>query len=320
MMQFYKKRDFGTFISDSFNFFKLYGKNYFKNYILLNGLLLILMVTVFIFGYKELFSQLFGSNMNGNSYYFQQYFEDNVGMLIVVGLLTFLLFLILMIVNYLYPVFYLKRISRGEEKIRTDDILSDFKNNAGRIGILCLGMIFIVTPLAFIVMGISYALILIIIGIFIILLVYPTLFNVVTFLMYDYFNSERGFFESLSYSIRSQFSYANGREKSPYWKYWGATIIIFLIIYIVTSIFTFIPMIFFYSSILTSAPDGNFEQNPFQGTMGILFFVVYGISMLLSFFLSNLMYVNSGLMYYDSRADLHQKIEFAEIETIGNNE
>ncbi|WP_228409720.1 DUF4013 domain-containing protein [Chryseobacterium sp. T16E-39] len=319
-MQFYKKRDFGTFISDSFNFFKLYGKNYFKNYILLNGLLLILMVTVFIFGYKELFSQLFGSNMNGNSYYFQQYFEDNVGMLIVVGLLTFLLFLILMIVNYLYPVFYLKRISRGEEKIRTDDILSDFKNNAGRIGILCLGMIFIVTPLAFIVMGISYALILIIIGIFIILLVYPTLFNVVTFLMYDYFNSERGFFESLSYSIRSQFSYANGREKSPYWKYWGATIIIFLIIYIVTSIFTFIPMIFFYSSILTSAPDGNFEQNPFQGTMGILFFVVYGISMLLSFFLSNLMYVNSGLMYYDSRADLHQKIEFAEIETIGNNE
>jgi hypothetical protein len=320
MMQFYKRRDFGTFISDSFNFFKLYGKNYFKNYILLNGLLLILMVTIFIFGYKELFSQLFGSNMNGNSYYFQQYFEDNAGMLIVVGLLTFLLFLILMIVNYLYPVFYMKRLARGEEKIRTDDILSDFKNNAGRIGILCLGMIFIVTPLAFIIAGISYALILIIIGLFIILLVYPTLFNVITFLMYDYFNSERGFFESLSYSIRSQFSYANGREKSPYWKYWGATTIVFLIIYTITTIFTFIPMIFFYSSILTSAPDGNFEQNPFQGTMGVLFFVIYGISMLLSFFLSNLMYINSGLMYYDSRADLHQKVELAEIETIGNNE
>lgn len=320
MMQFYKKRDFGTFISDSFNFFKLYGKNYFKNYILLNGLLLILMVTIFIFGYKELFSQLFGSNMSGNSYYFQQYFEDNVGMLIVVGLLTFLLFLILMIVNYLYPVFYMKRLARGEEKIRTDDILSDFKNNAGRIGILCLGMVFIVTPLAFIIAGISYALILIIIGLFIMLLVYPTLFNVVTFLMYDYFNSERGFFESLSYAIRSQFSYKNGREKSPYWKYWGATTIVFLIMYTITTIFTFIPMIFFYSSILTSAPDSNFEQNPFQGTMGILFFVIYGISMLLSFVLSNLLYVNSGLMYYDSRSDLHQKVELAEIETIGINE
>ncbi|ATL75975.1 hypothetical protein IQ37_12530 [Chryseobacterium piperi] len=320
MMQFYKKRDFGTFISDSFNFFKLYGKNYLKNYILLNGLLLILMVTIVVFGYRELFSQLFGSNINGESYYFQQYFSDNFGKLFVVGIITFLLFLLLMIINYLYPVFYMKRLSQGEIKIKTDDILSDFKTNAGRIGILCLGMIFIVTPLAFIIAGISYALILIIIGLFIMLLVYPTLFNVVTFLMYDYFNSKRGFFESLSYAIRSQFSYPNGREKSPYWKYWGATTIVFLIMYVITTVFTFIPMIFFYGSLLTSAPDGQFEQNPFTGTMGVLFFVIYGISMLLSFFLSNILYINSGLMYYDSRTDLHQKVELEEIETIGINE
>lgn len=320
MMQFYKKRDFGTFISDSFTFFKLYGKNYFKNYILLNGLLMILMVTVFVLGYKELFSQLFGSNLNGESYYLQQYFDNNVGMLIVVGILTFLLFLILMIVNYLFPVFYLKRLAEGQDKIKTDDILSDFKNNAGKIGKLCLGMMFIVTPLSFIIMGFSYVLVLIVIGIFLILLVFPTLFNVVTFLMYDFFNSDRGFFESLSYSIRSQFSYPNGREKSPYWKYWGSMIIISIILYVVTSIFTLIPMLFFFGSLLTSTPDANFEQNPFIGTAGIFFFVMYGISILVSFFLSNMLYVNSGLMYYDSRTDLHQKVELAEIDTIGSNE
>lgn len=320
MMQFYKKRDFGTFISDSFNFFKLYGKNYFKSYILLNGLLMILMVTVFVLGYRELFSQILGSNLSGESYYFQQYFEDNLGMLIVVGILTFLLFLLLMIINYLFPVFYLKRLGQGQEKIKTDDILSDFKNNAGKIVKLCLGMMFIVTPLSFIIIGFSYVLVLIVIGIFLILLVFPTLFNVVTFLIYDYFNSNRGFFESLSYSIRSQFSYPNGREKSPYWKYWGSTIIVSIILYVVTSIFTFVPMMFFYGSLLTSAPDGNFEQNPFAGTAGIFFFILYGISMLVSFFLSNMLYVNSGLMYYDSRTDLHQKVELAEIDTIGNNE
>lgn len=319
-MQFYKKRDFGTFISDSFTFFKLYGKNYFKNYILLNGLLLILMVTVFIFGYRELFLQLFGSNMGGESYYFQQYFEENLGMLFVVGILVFLLFVALMIINYLYPVFYLKRIVQGETKIRTDEILSDFKNNAKRIGILCLGMIFIVTPLALIAIGIAYALILIFIGILIMLLVYPTLFNVTTFLMYDYFNSNRGFFESLSYAMRAQFSYPNGRERSPYWKYWGATIIIFIIMYVITTIFTFVPTMFFYGSILTSAPDGNFEENPLSGTFGVMIFVIYGISMLVSFLLSNMMYINAGLMYYDSRTDLHQKAELAEIETIGINE
>ncbi|HCM35384.1 DUF4013 domain-containing protein [Chryseobacterium sp.] len=320
MIQFYKKRDFGAFISDSFNFFKVYGKNYFKNYLLINGLLLILMVTVFIFGYRELFSQIFGSNLDGGSYYFEQYFSNNAGMLIGVGILTFLLCMILAIVNYLYPVFYLKRIAQGAEKIKTDEILDDFKKNLGRIAKLCLGMAFIVIPLALFIIAFSYILIFIIIGFFLIVLVYPTLFNVITFLMYDYFNSGRGFWESLSYSIRSQFSYPNGSEKSPYWKYWAAAFIMFIMISIASSIFTYVPMIFVYGSVLTSAPDGNFEQNPFTGTVGIVFFVFYGISMLLSFLLSNLLYVNAGFMYYDSRTDLHQKVELEEIDTIGINE
>ncbi|WP_232815819.1 DUF4013 domain-containing protein [Chryseobacterium capnotolerans] len=271
MIQFYKKRDFGTFISDSFNFFKLYGKNYFKNYILINGLLLILMVTVFIFGYKELFSQIFGSNLNGDSYYFERYFSENAGMLIGVGILTFLLFMILAVINYLYPVFYLKRIAGGANNIKTDEILGDFKKNAGRIAKLCLGITFIVAPLSLFVIGFSYLLIFVLIGIFLVMIVYPTLFNVITFLMYDYFNSGRGFMESLSYSIRSQFSYPNGSEKSPYWKYWGGAFVMFIITTIVSSVFTYIPMIFFYGSVLTTSPDGNFEQNPFTGAFGIAF-------------------------------------------------
>lgn len=319
-MQFYKKREFGTFISDSFNFFKIYGKNYFKNYLLINGLLIILMIAVMIFGFREIFGQMVGSNLSGESYYFERYFSDNAGMLVTVGMLVFVLFAVLMIVNYLYPVFYLKRIAQGAEKVKTDEILGDFKKNAGRIIILCLGMMFIITPLSFFVLGISYALLLIIIGFFLLLLVYPTLFNVVIFLMFDYFNTDRGFFESLSYAIRSQFSYPNGREKSPYWKYWGATIVISIILYVITSIFTLIPMMFTYGSALTTIPDGSSGQDAFAGVAGIIFFVFYGISMLISFFLSNLIFVNAGLMYYDSRTDLHQKVELAEIETIGFNE
>ncbi|NMR35996.1 DUF4013 domain-containing protein [Chryseobacterium aquaticum] len=319
-MQFYKKRDFGTFISDSFGFFRTYGKNYFKNYILLNGLLLILMVVVVIFGYRELFSQIFGSNLSGESSYMEDYFQNNMGLFVAVGIITFLLFIILMIVNYLFPVFYLKRLSEGQQKIKVDDIVKDFKSNLGKIGILCLGMVFIVSPLSFILVGVSYALVFIIIGLPILLFVFPTVINMINFLMYDLFNSKRGFFESLSYSIRSQFSYANGREKSPYWKYWGATLILFIIMYVITTIFTMIPMIIFFATMMTNAPDGNFEQNPFAGTFGIIFFITYGFSLLVSFFLSNLMYVNSGLMYYDSREDLHQKVELAEIDTIGINE
>ncbi|KFF21241.1 DUF4013 domain-containing protein [Chryseobacterium sp. JM1] len=320
MMQFYKKREFGAFISDSFNFFKLYGKNYFKNYILINGLLLILTIAVVIFGFREILGQLVGGNLNGESYYFEKYFSDNAGMLTIVGILVFILFVLLGIVNYLYPVFYMKRIVEGAQQVKIDEILNDFKTNAGRIFKISLGMLVIVFPVSMILLGFSYLLLLIFIGFFLILLVYPTVFNVSSFLMYDYFNTKRGFLESLSYSIRSQFSYPNGSEKSPYWKYWGASIIMFIIMYMITSVFTFVPMIFMYGSILTSAPDGNFEANPFTGAMGIILFLLYGVSILATLILYNLMFINAGLMYYDSRTDLHTKIELEEIETIGINE
>ncbi len=132
-------------------------------------------------------------------------------------------------------------------------------------------MTFIVIPLSLFIVGFSYLLVFVLIGIFLVMIVYPTLFNVITFLMYDYFNSGRGFMESLSYSIRSQFSYPNGSEKSPYWKYWGAAFVMFIIMTMISSVFTYIPMIFFYGSVLTSTPDGNFEQNPFTGVLELHF-------------------------------------------------
>lgn len=320
MMQFYKKRDFGTFVSDSFAFFKLYGKNYFKNFILLNGLLLILMVVVIVLGFREFFGMILGSNINGQSYYFEQFFTDNLGLLITSGILLFIISTALMTINFLFPVFYMKRIAEGNKEVKTDDILSDFKTNLKKVFTIYFGLTFLVMPVATILFGFSYLLIFFIIGIVLVLFVAPTLFNVITFLCYDYFNGNRGFFESLSYAIRSQFSYPNGRESSPYWKYWGATIIMGILLYLVIGFFTGIPMILYIIKLSTTTPDANFEQNPMTGSFGILVFFLYGVSTLVSSLLMNVLYVNSGLMYYDSRTDFHQKIELEEIETIGINE
>lgn len=319
-MQFYKKRDFGTFISDSFTFFKLYGKNYFKHFILLNGLLLILMVVVMVLGFREFFGVLFGSNISGQSYYLEQYFSDNLGMFVMLGIFLFVLSTALMTINLLFPVFYMKRIAEGKTLIKTDDLLNDFKSNIRKVFILYFGLTLLVMPAATVLFGITYVLVLVFIGLALMLFILPNLFNTVTFLCYDYFNGNRGFFESLSYAIRSQFSYPNGRESSPYWKYWGSTLIMGFLFYIVSSIFTAVPMVIYIVKLGTTAPDGNFEQNPLAGNFGILFFIIYGISSLVSTLLMNVLYVNSGLMYYDSRTDLHQKMELAEIETIGSNE
>lgn len=314
-MQFYKKRDLGTFISDTFNFFKFYGKNYFKNYILINGLLLILIVVIGILGFKDIFGQILNQNPTEQSVFFQQYFDDNLGVFIAMIIIMFFLYTFLMLVNYLFPVFYLKRTAEGNLDIKTDEILGDFRKNSGKILKLYLGMTFLVIPATIVLMIISYLLCIVPI-----LFTAPALFNVTMFLSYDYFNGKQGFFESLSYGARAQFSYSNGREKSPFWKYWGSTIIIGMIYNIITMIFTYIPFIFVYARLLTSPSNAEFEQNPFTGTFGIIIFVISGISVLVSVILMNLMYVNCGLMYYDSRTDFHRKIELEEIETIGINE
>lgn len=316
-MEFYKKRDFGTIISDTFLFFKENGKNYFKNYFLLNGLLLILLLVIVSLGYREIFSQVFNSNTEGSGYFFQQYFQNNTGVLISVAGIVFFLLLLISVINYSFPVFYMKRLSEtGNKNIKADDILADMKTNWKRLVVLFLGLFFVVSPLALIVVGISYLLILILIGLIILLFVGPTIFNIVNFLLYDFLHTKKGFFESLSYALRSQFSYSHQREKSPYWKYWGSTLIMYIILQVVTSVFTMIPMIL----LLTSSFTVENKTGELPQSFAIIMLVVYTIALMVSLIFSNLIYINAGLLYYDSRTDLHRDQNILEIDSIGANE
>lgn len=319
-MQFYKKRDFGAFISDTFLFFKENGRNYFKNYLLINGLLLILLVFIFVFGYRELFSQMLGSNTGGENYYFEAYFQQNSTMLILISTIVFILFLAVTMVSYSYPILYMKRLSEtGNKNIKADEILSDLKNNTGRFVKFFFGLVFIIAPLAMIIFGISFMLIVLLIGFFLLILLGPAMMNVINFLMFDYFHTKKGFFESLSYAVRAQFSYKHGREKSPFWKYWGSTAVIYLMIQMISGVFTFIPLLLVMGGMYT-VPQNGVEDNPFHGTMGVLFFIIYGISILVSFIMINVVFINAGLQYYDSRTDLHRNVDLSEIDTIGTYE
>ena len=319
-MQFYQKRNFGTFISDTFTFFKENGKNYFKNYLMINGILLILMVLIFVVGYRELFSQMLGSNTQGQNYYFQAYFQENTAVLTVVSATVFVLFLAVMMVSYSYPILYLKRLSEtGNKNIKADEILKDLKSNFGRFITFFFGLVFIVMPLSFVLVGISAFLMILVIGFFLLMLLGPAILNVVNFLMFDYFYTKRGFFDSLSYAVRAQFSYKNGRDKSPFWKYWGSTVVLYLLIQTVTSVFAMVPMMIISGALFTVPENGN-SQEVLEGSMGILFFIIYGISILVSFLMINVVFVNSGLQYYDSRTDLHRNVDLSEIDRIGTDE
>lgn len=321
-MQFYQERNFGSLISDTFNFFKTYGKNYFKIYFALNGVLLLMFTLLFIFGYRELMMQLLVGNANGESYLLESYFNDNFGMLVVVSVLSFILFLALCLVMYTFPVFYMKRLSEGQTDIKTDELFSDMKKNIGKFLIYLLGLTFILLPLFVIAMVISTFLMIIIIGFFLLLLLMPAFINVISMTLFDYLNTDRGFFGSLSYTMRTQLGNMFDTRKAKFWKYWGSTIIMYLIIYAISLIFTTIPyLIMVFGFFTVSDPGSQLDlTNMYDGPMGILLFAIYGISILVSSILYNLLAVNSGFMYYDSRTDLHQNIKMSEIDTIGSHE
>ena len=52
----------------------------------------------------------------------------------------------------------------------------------------------------------------------------------------------------------------------------------------------------------------------------ILMAIVYAVSIACTIVLNNLINVNAGFMYYDSRTDLHRNVTFSEIDTIGSGE
>lgn len=319
MMQFYKKRDFGALISDTFNFVKLYGKNYFKNYFVINGLLIILMAVLVFFGFKNFFSLIF-EGIGGNSASIGRYFLENIMQIIFTFLFIFLVFILISVVNYSYPVLYLKRLTEtGNKNITVDEIMSDVKKNIGKIFKLFLGFVFIIIPLYLAVYGLSYTVTYRIQGLYFLLFVFltPVMTNVVNFLIYDYFNRGKGFFSSLSYAIRSQFSYQQYNQKSPFWKYWGTTMILYILQQVVAYALAFILVFIIILSLGLSLNMSSAET--FYITLGLTV-MAYPLIIIISLIMSNFISLCSGFMYYDSRTDLHREMDLTEIDSIGRDE
>lgn len=309
-MQLYKKRSFGELISDTFNFFRTYGKNYFKNYLLLNGGVLIFLTLVFVIGFRDIIAQFFSGNMNNQSFYFEDYFTQNTGVFIVSSLLIFALFVLLSLINYAYPIIYLDLVGKtGRTNYTAGEFVEQLKAKAGKLFIFFVGFLFIFTPLALLAFLVSGLLAFLIIGIFILIILVPILMNIVNFTLYDYLLTDNGYFKSLKKGFNIQFS-------SNFWKYVGSSLIVYFLIQTISSFFSLIPaFILGFMSVASSAND--MEES---GLFIILLVVTYAIAILASLIMTNAIYVNAGFMYFDGRDDLQREVHLEEIDSIGSYE
>lgn len=311
-MELYKKRNFSDLISDTFNFFKKYGRNFIYNYLTVNGGIMILFLLTIVIGYGEFIQQLIGGNISGETYYLEEYFTNNQGVLIITSVIAFLLLFLMMLIAFSFPVLYLKIIGEtGKESISITEMVDAMKANAGKLIKFYFGTLFIVGPIAAILFAVFSLLAMLIIGFVFILLFIPVIVNIVNLSLFHILHTDSGYFASLSYAYKAQFS-------KSFWKYIGATAIIYIIINTISYIFMIIPavLIIVFSFTLFEDPSTTGPPTFFF----VLIFFTYLISIIVTFILANLSYVSIGLMYFDSRDDLQREVTISEIDQIGLGE
>ena len=316
MFELYKKRDLSANFSDTTTFFKSFGKHYFKNYLVINGIFLMVLVVLIYFISKVYMELLFSgiSNAQNNPNYLMAYFNNNISLIIGSFAITFLLIVILSMLNISFPVIYLKLFEKNNsDNFETKEIINGLKANIGKMIVFFLGSIFIILPLAIIVFGLLFLLCFILIGIPLLFIVGSAFISWVTLSYYQYIMKDVGYFTAL----------ANGFSmvKQQFWTIVGTTFLMMMLVQIIQGFITMIPYVL--SLIWMFVSTNNLQETGSQtdtfSTMGILLAVIMVFSVLLSYIFNNFILVNQGLIYYGLQEEKENNSTKSQIDLIGTD-
>lgn len=300
-IQLYKKRDFSDYINDTILFFKTYGKEYFRNFIITNGWLVLLFCVIYFFSGK-LSSILSNPFDNG--------FEINgdvstlpfvlLGLLIITGVAY-------SIYSITFPILYLQRKGENpEEQITSKELNRELKNHFFPTLKFCFFSLFTIIPLAIIAFILNIALMFIIIGIPLFFIVTPAITIWFTQSLYVYLNEDLDFFGSLGKGWTILIK--------QFWHKIGASVIVFFCVIIINIIFILVPTFLVLGHSLTASTALLANPN------STLMIVINILSTIVSFFLTNIVFVQQGIIYYSSIEYLENTQAFIEIDNIGKNE
>lgn len=315
MFELYKKRDLSANFSDTIAFFKTFGKHYFKNYFIINGIFLMVLVVLIYFISKIYMEVLFSgiTNMQNNPNYLMAYFNNNIALIVGGFIVTFLLIVILSMLNISYPIIYLKLLETNDTDFSMQEIGSGLKNNIGKMIVFVLGSLFVILPLAMIVFGILAFLCLILIGIPLIIIVGSAFMSWITLSYYEYIRKDVGYFSALINGF--------GLVKQKFWVIVGTTFLMMLLVQIIQGFITMIPYVI--SMIWMFVSTQNLQEPTSQAdtfsTMGILFAVIMVFSVLLSYIFNNFILVNQGLIYYGLQEENENNSTKSQIDLIGSD-
>jgi hypothetical protein len=316
MFQLFKKRTFGDLISDTIAFFKSYGGHYFKNYLAINGIFIVVFVAVIYFIMRIymdfIFSMSTMANQNNNpDTIINEYFNNNLPLFIVGMIVLMLLAVFVSLLNFAFPPIYLDLLNRKKgNDFGTKEIIAELKNNTGRLILYAIASFFTMIPLTMILMVVVMLLVFILIGIPLLFIMIPALMCWFGLSFYDYMTVKSSYFDSL----QNGFSLL----KQKFWTTVGTSVVILIMIQVIQGIITMFPYMIGMFSMMTSLenPDAIQDGTFLQG-FSFMFSLVMVLSVLLGLICNNFQFINQGLIYYSLREENEEHGSHSDIDLIG---
>jgi hypothetical protein len=304
VFQLYKKRDFSTYIGDTIQFLKQFGKNFFRNYLVINGALLLVWCVVYYFLFKESIGNIFTQQKAVNPWLM---YNNNLGLLISFGAIFMIVMIVFSIFTIAYPMVYIKLVDNTDrDTFTSSEVFTEIKDYAGRILLFGVISLFTLIPFLVIVIALGIALSFILIGIPILLLSIPTIMAWAMQSIYVYLEEETGYFEALGRGWKITFS--------NYWGIIGSTMALLVCVSILGSTVSMIPSIMTLSSMISTG------GHPSPVAMTPLMIIIYIVGMIISYILNNILYVHHGIIYYSSLEASEHYQAYSDIDNIGKDE
>lgn len=301
MFKLYRLRDFSALINDSFTFFKYHGKNYFKNYFIINGGILVVIALLTYLTTNVIFTSIGDLNSPGAQEMLWDYFDNNLWYFIGVGGVIFLLLMILSLLNYSYPVLYLKTL-QNNQKPTVKDIVTLLKSKAGKIILFPIASLISFIPLFTIIALISGFFIVTIIGIPVACIIIAAMASWMMLSFYDNITTDNGFFTSFSKGITIL--------TNRFWQNIGVTIIIAIVVFCTNLFFSLIPELLLEFTLLSETTDTT--------SVSVIIAIISTIlSVFISYLLTNLTVISQGMIYYSYEESVHNNSLDSEIDLIG---
>lgn len=312
-MQLYKSRGFGEFFQDTFAFIRQNGGHFFKQYFVINGLFIIILMILSHYFTKFYSDLLFSSIITENTSSFETFMNENFGLFIILCIVFIVFGLVASTISYGFVPIYLNLYTEnGAKNFHTQELIAAYKKHIGQLFTFVFCSILIAIPILIFAGLLTFVLAITIIG----LLVLPLVVGMISLFyqgsLMEYLQQKRGIWDSFGYNWKLM--------SSKFWASVGCVGLFFLISYIVQYVIALIPSLSLFMDVITDSQSGVFEPyepDPFSSALSMIYFI---ITFLITSVLNAIVQINQGVIYYSLKEDNENINTKSDIDLIGTSE